>query len=400
MTIRCNVCEETLGEPIYRSGTSNSLTSLCQILDGETVVYCCKSCGHTQTAEIENSVEFYNTDYKILVENEDEDQLYKIENGRKIYRLEHQADTVLEKVDLPAGACVLDYGAAKGASLKTLSEHRPDIHPHFFDVSQMYVPFWEKLVDETQWACYQTKAEWKAKFDLITSFFVVEHVAELNELIETVAGLMKPGGTFFFTVPSMFANIADFIVADHVNHFSPQSIIALLNRHGFCDIEVDSHSHESAFVVTAKLPETEFVKVRLSDSDPGIAATIRSVNEMADYWTQVAGSIETFESQLENDEPVAIYGSGFYGSYIATCLKSLERVVCFLDANPHQQGKELFGKPILAPENMPESIQSIFVGLNPRIAHDAIANVPGWAEQNLRYYFMPSVQQSFEQVAA
>src|SRR3712207_9139150 len=65
---------------------------------------------------------------------------YKVVDGKKIFRLEHQAATLLRKLQIPQGARILDYGCAKGASIRSVLTVRPDIAAYLFDVSEAYRP--------------------------------------------------------------------------------------------------------------------------------------------------------------------------------------------------------------------------------------------------------------------
>jgi len=84
---------------------------------------------------------------------------------------------------------------------------------------------------------------------------------------------------------------------------------------------------------------------------------------------------------------VAVYGSGFYGTFIATCLKHPDRVACFLDQNPHRQRQRLLDKPILPPEHLPADISVVYVGLNPRLAHAGIQSVTAWHGKSHHYFY-------------
>src|SRR5207253_1798225 len=135
------ICGNNLGGPVYVSPGEISVTSLCEVLKGKTEVYFCDQCAHLQTAELKNLGEYYANAYKVLINSEDEDNLYEVSNGKRIFRFDHQADVLLTKVELPSGALILDYGCAKSTTLKLLARKRPDIVPHLFEVSEMYLPF-------------------------------------------------------------------------------------------------------------------------------------------------------------------------------------------------------------------------------------------------------------------
>ena len=101
------------------------------------------------------------------------------------------------------------------------------------------------------------------------------------------------------------------------------------------------------------------------------------------YWRTFSGRVEKFEKSLKDE--AAIYGSGFYGTFIYTCLKQPERITCFLDQNPHRQKQTLMGKRIFAPDALPESIRRLYIGLNPSVARE-VFNGLDW-ERELEVFY-------------
>ena len=360
----CNICDGPLGMPVYESARPFSITSLCQVLEGHTRVWHCARCGHTQTAPLPALEKFYAEDYHILTDSEEEDQLYVVQEGQKIFRTEHQVTTLLGKLDLSPNAKVLDYGCGKAATLKALHGHRDGIVPHVFDVGEQYHDFWDTFVPAENQAVNEVPAEWAGCFDVVISFFALEHVAAPREFVAEAHRLLRDGGTFYFLVPNVFANTADLVVTDHVNHFSENSLHRLLADVGFAVREIDGTAHNSAWVVIAEK----------NDAD-GIAPPTNSVgdavNTMVEYWQEFGSRVRVFENASNGES--AIYGSGFYGTLIHANLECPESVNCFLDQNPHRQQQILLEKPILAPEVLPETVRRLYVGLNPRVAREEMA---------------------------
>ena len=372
----CNICNDPLGAPVYESVRPVSITSLCQVLDGPTRVWHCANCGHTQTAPLPALGKFYAEDYHILTTSEEEDQLYSVRDGKKLFRTEHQVDTLLAKVNLPPKARVLDYGCGKAATLKALYNNRDDVVPHVFDVGNQYRDFWNDFVRAENQTVNEVPEEWAGHFDAVISFFVLEHVAEPKAFVGEAYRLLRDGGTFYFLVPNLFANSADLVVADHVNHFSESSLHRLLSDAGFAVREIDGTAHNSAWVVVVEKTNV--------NSKPILATSVSGkVNAMAEYWGEFGGRVRAFENA--NDTEAAIYGSGFYGAFIHASLARAESVECFLDQNPHRQKQTLLGKPILAPEALPETVRRLYVGLNPRVAREELA-VMDWS-QELEVFF-------------
>lgn len=384
----CNVCSAPLPEPVFRSACRSSLTSLCEIRPDETVVRFCQNCGHTQTDELTNAAEFYDQDYRILVDSDDEDQLYEIRDGKQIFRLEHQTDLALQKVKLPPAASVLDFGAAKAASLKKLVDRRPDLTPHVFDVSQMYQGFWNQFIPKVQQACYTLPADWTGRFDLVTSWFVLEHVADLSAALADVYRALKPGGRYLVTVPNVFANTADFVVVDHVNHFSAASLRHLLLQAGFTNVQIDIQSYRAALVVTATRPDRSRSQPAVPRNAGEIAEAQQAVTDTARFWQNITHHIRNQEAALTDHQPRAIYGAGFYGSYILTQLAHPEQISCLVDANEYLWGTERFGKPVLGPADLPSDVRTVFAGLNPAAARDIVANIGEWKDRDLNFLFL------------
>ncbi len=380
----CNVCDSTALSGIYESPDNLSITTMNKLIVGKTQVYFCGNCGHLQTSELPNLVEYYAQEYAINLASEDDDQLYKVVNGKPVYRAEHQATVLMSKVKLPARCKVLDYGCAKSPTLRKAMLAHPDIEPFLFDVTDKYIPFWKRFPKMPQWSVHQPNPAWNGTMDVVLSFYALEHVANLREAIGNVKSLLKPGGTFYFLVPNVYENTADFIVADHINHFSASSLRALLQREGFNNIEVDEKAHESAYVVQATLASVVTEDKPASDE---IAACREAAIKMADYWKDIVSRIREFEASI-SEGLVSVYGAGFYGNFIATAMRQPERIQYFVDQNQHLQGIEINGKRIVAPGELPEEVTHLLVGLNPRIAKANIAAISAWHDRALNYFFL------------
>lgn len=378
----CNVCGASLKRTLYRSPSGMSITSLCEVWQGETVVRGCVRCSHIQTDELPDLDAYYDHAYKILVESEDEDQIYKVVDGKPVYRTDHQVGVLLSKVKLPVGARVLDYGCAKGASLRRLKQMRPDIVPHLFDVSTRYLDFWSAFASSDNWATYIPPSHWTGRFDLVTSFYALEHMACPHDALAAIASMLKPDGIMYGVVPNAVTNPADLIVADHINHFSACSLRRLMEQCGFRVRSIDDRAHEGAFIVIAQLGGK-----RTNTNNPDTASDPEA-ERLAEYWSSASAQVQEFEAANGTGRRAAIYGSGFYGTFIATCLRDFSCIECFLDQNPHRQGGRLLDRPIVAPAQLSPDVELVYVGLNPRTARENIAGVREWANRSYRFFYL------------
>jgi SAM-dependent methyltransferase len=382
--VNCNVCGGLLNRPIYTSPRDLSITSLCQVWPVSTKIYFCECCGHVQTAEEINLESYYAEDYKILIDSEEEDQIYEVNSGVNVYRTDHQVKTFFSLVQPKKNSRILDFGCAKSATLKRLVEKRSDIRPHLFDVSDMYIHFWEQFVDPDDWSVHTTKDYWNGYFDIVTSFFSLEHAADAHAAMNKIASLLKPDGLLYAIVPNIFTNIADLIVVDHVNHFTEASLEYVLQSAGFSVLEINSDLHTGAFIILAKKdggiqPLQQKAKVK---------SIALAVDEMVSFWDKSVSKVQEFENKQALNKPASIYGSGFYGTFIGTCLQDMSLVECVVDQNYFLHGRTLLDKKIIPPSELPPHIEVVYVGLNPKTAKNTIKNISLWNDRELQFFFL------------
>ncbi|MBA4058743.1 MAG: methyltransferase type 12, partial [Marivirga sp.] len=286
----CNVCGNFLEDKIYDAIASKSLTSLSVAASNPTEVYFCHNCEHLQTLEYGDESTYYDVSYNILTESEEEDQIYMIKNGEPIYRTEHQVSTLLSKVDMYDGIQILDYGCAKSSTMAKLLLIHENADIHLYDVSSNYLPFWDKFLDQSKWSTYSIPENWIGKFDLVTSFFSLEHISNLKDVISKIKTTLKKGATFYAVVPNFMTNIADLIVIDHPNHFTKSSISHLLSVNGFVVENIDAESHRGALVITAKLE----MQGQVTTKEVGVYQKARDISQ---FWTDSSRRISEFEEE-------------------------------------------------------------------------------------------------------
>jgi trans-aconitate methyltransferase len=368
-TAVCRVCAGTIETPAF-DHPGPSLTSIRTVLDLPTQVFLCPACGHAQSPDLPDLKEFYDTQYRISLDIDGHDQLYENSSGEQVFRTDYQAELV-EALDIPRGARVLDFGAGKATTLRKVLARRPDLVPHVFDVSEDYVEHWKGWVPSAQAATYELPDAWTGHFDLITAHFVLEHVPEPVSVFRALRRCLAPDGTLFFTIPDAETNSGDFLVIDHLNHFSRSSLTRALGEAGLVAERIDQTAFAGAFAVTARA---------------GVAARAETVNTLTaqsslDAWSGILDRL----SAAALTPPVAIYGAGFYGSLAAARRRD---VTCFLDRNPYLQGKDHMGVSILGPEDCPPEVRSVLAALNPARAREILGDAPAWLPEGAKLVYL------------
>ena len=101
------------------------------------------------------------------------------------------------------------------------------------------------------------------KFDIITAYFVLEHLVDLDSIIKMFSNLLSESGSLIIEVPD--ANLYNVnyngLQFEHQHHFQPHSLRTLLNRHKFIESysSSDDCSRNFGFVSTFKKVKYKYV---------------------------------------------------------------------------------------------------------------------------------------------
>lgn len=386
----CRCCGNGTLATLYTGPADVSLTTMTTILRGQTIVRACNRCAHCQTDALTDLDHYYSHEYELGRLNEEDDQLYSIQDGVPVFRAQHQARVFASLQTITPTSAILDYGAGKSLTMKRLVNDRPSLKPYVYDVSSKYRPVWETFTEPDRCLGEQDLARYRNTFDVVTLFFVLEHVTALDGILSDVHSLLKDGGTLHAVVPDPLVNLADLIVADHVNHFSRSGLLAALHRHGFHEPLIDASSHFGALVVRATRVNHagSHCSAELPD-DALVSSNLVSLGEIAVFWNRIKTVLATMFGAGKPEERIAVYGAGFYGAYVRLILaEQRSPIVQIIDRNPHLQGTAVDGIPVVAPENLQPDISTVIVALNPAVARSAVANVEAWKTRTLRYVYL------------
>jgi hypothetical protein len=99
-----------------------------------------------------------------------------------------------------------------------------------------------------------TNLDKKSSYDIITSYFLLEHVVDLSDIFLDIKGLARLGTILILEVPTSEIYDRDYsgLLYEHQQHFSIHSLEVLASRFGFKKIEQSSEmcSRNFGFVAT------------------------------------------------------------------------------------------------------------------------------------------------------
>jgi SAM-dependent methyltransferase len=393
MPATCRACARPAPELLHRATHDETLTSESKVRRGRLEIYLCPGCAHvmSEAGGLADVADYYGREYDSLLESAEADDLYDLDaRGQPIYRSQVQLDNLGRLANLPAKGRLLDFGCGKGAFLARFQRQHPGWDVAGCDVSARYRPFVEPITGPERFGVTPLdEARLPAgPYDLVTMFFVAEHLADPAATLGRVAGALAPAGFLYLTVPNVLVNSIDAFLADHLSHFSVPSLTTLLRRCGLRPVVVSEH-HQLGQITLMAAREPAFTGAAWEPGGAEAAAYAAALRTAIARWVDCGARLDAF---LRERPPaaggLAVYGAGVFGSYLALAAGAArETIACFLDQNPFKIGRTHLERPILHPREIPAGVTEVLVGLNPGRAREILDQAGLLGRPGLRFFF-------------
>ncbi len=120
------------------------------------------------------------------------------------------------------------------------------------------------------------------KFDLITSFNVIEHIEGLEDFLSSVSECLFEDGNFVFCVPNCGPYLASgdisIFLHEHFNYFSSENIISMLAKYGLAAVTVEVSKNQALLLVHARKGRIQALEQIYSKFDVGrFTISMRSI---------------------------------------------------------------------------------------------------------------------------
>jgi len=205
-----------------------------------------------------------------------------------------------------------------------------------------------------------TRPEESPLFDVLVLSAVLEHMPDLDRCVEQMRSWIEPGGLVVIEVPDaeMFdqgtnSPYQEFSV-EHINFFSAASLANLMRKHGLSAV---SERHYVCSVGSGMTGAGLTMMFRAgADSEPpkkesASVAGVRRYLQKCEVWCEYENKV--IQELVESREAILVWGTGtLCQRLLATTPFCDANIVAFIDSNPHYQGRELHGRPILAPADV------------------------------------------------
>ncbi len=361
----CPVCNHHNSSQLFRQSFSS--LSEGSLLDGYELVIC-ESCGAGYAQDIPPQTVF-DRYYTEMSKYEYIDRA-GVQTDSELQRFREEVDLVesyLTNTDR-----ILDIGCSTGGLLAEF-KRRGFLNLLGVDPSPACAKFTEKLYGITaKPATISTLDRLKEQVDIAFLTGVLEHLRDLDSSLNSVKSCLKPGGLIFLIVPDAthydrhFSAPFQFFSMEHINYFSPTSLINLMAHHGFSAV----FTERLTLQLTSNANEPSIAGLFRWDLEPQDSSTFVRDDETAPALTRYIQQSHALERQIQTkidrlvdaSQPLAVWGVGTHTlRLLETSRLSQAKLVAFIDSNVNYQGKTLAGIPVISPADFNHSTAEILI---------------------------------------
>ena len=350
----CRVCGFAVLEPVHGFSPLPRVTSDCLPFRQGGRLAVCPKCSAVQALPDEQWLSEINeiySQYDVYHQSGGVEQhVFHTPTVRMRPRSEVLVENLQALTGTPRSGRLLDVGCGNGVTLRAFAQqggwelHGLEIHGRNLASLSAIAGF------QALHTC--SLGELSESFNLITLIHALEHLPDPCTSLRQLRGRLQRGGALFVQVPNAAANPFDYVVADHLCHFSPQTIEVLLQRAGFRRIKVftDWIMKEISVLAWEHAGDAPPELPGASSPVPGIQDQVNWLNTVIAHARHTAAGSTSF----------GLFGSSIAATWVAGAVS--EYLKFFVEEDPYRIGRVHLNRPIISPEQVPVGA-SVFLAL-------------------------------------
>lgn len=343
------------------------VTSDCKPWPAGGSLAVCGDCGAIQKipdAQWQDEIRRIYGGYEIYHLSDGAEQvIFNTAGGEASPRSRLLVDFVAKTITLPAKGKLIDIGCGNGAALAGFSKKLPQWELYGNELSDRGLADLRKIPNFVALYTVNDVKAIPGRYDLVSMIHSLEHMPAPLSTLNAAARLLDDQGNVFIEVPDIETSPFDLLVADHLCHFSLDTLRYLAGRAGL-----------AATTATTSVLGKEITFIGRSGHDaapkPVAAAGFRTARATVSWLQSVIDRAQA----LSNDGPFGIFGTSISGMWLYGALGG--RIDFFVDEDKSRIGRLYEGKPILAPQDAPARA-TVYVPLTPTVSEKVVARLSG-----------------------
>jgi len=222
--------------------------------------------------------------------------------------------------------------------------------------------------------------------DIITAYFVLEHIPSPLKMLANCARVLKKSGVLIVEVPNLYLypdDPAGLLLCEHVNHFSPTTLTAAGKLCGLELVEFSGSSCSRPFGFVAVFKKVAAIRKKAQSNQTEYAIARASMTSGVERLEKLDTKIEEAKERILASSNKGKKSLIWSANWI--CLKLLERLgevpetALFIDSDP-RKANYLSNQSVNIPLNVKKEIaEAEYLVLNSALYADEIKN---WIKTN------------------
>jgi SAM-dependent methyltransferase len=360
----CQVCTADWLETVEAYAQLPRVTSDCRPwpIGGKMAV--CHDCGAIQKLPDATWLEEIDTIYRgynIYHLSDGAEQVIFDQAGDASPRSRKLIDLLKQAVSLPSKGKLIDIGCGNGSGFDVLASALPAWSLYGSDLSDMVLPLLKKLPNFVELFTSDLSGI-EERFDIVTMIYSLEHMQQPARTLAQALQLLAPEGTLFVQVPDVETSPFDLVVADHLMHFTRETLRLLAERVGW----------SVKILRNDVLPEDiTFVAQRGTSHARGLAPA-EGIDIVRAHLNWLRSVIAAAKNAALERGPFGLFGTANYAMWLYGALEG--RIDFFVDEDKMRIGRKVNGLPIVSPADIPAGA-TVYIPLLPQVAEGIIARL-------------------------
>lgn len=339
--MKCPVCKTQNTKEMKKFIFNSFVTSDCKPIKFNFNLYSCGDCNHTfkqVDRKLKIKIDEIYDNYTPYHSGDGKEQKIVSENGF-VKRSEYILNSIKPYVVFEKLTNHLDIGCGVGATLGAMSRLNEDVMLYGMDVSNGLS---ESIIGLQNFSGFYHSLEMISDekiFDLITLIHTIEHIKDLDFLLVNIRKLLNQSGKLLIQIPNPSCNPFDYLIIDHIHHFSERSLIKLLIKNGFSGINIIKNLVNKEITIIANISDSY---INIKDNNPNFKEF--SVEFAIDFLNKYFINLKKIIGKFY------IFGTAISATWLYGCFK--DKVMGFLDEDEDKQGKNLFELLIKKPQEI------------------------------------------------
>ncbi|HJU56618.1 MAG TPA: methyltransferase domain-containing protein [Pyrinomonadaceae bacterium] len=210
---------------------------------------------------------------------------------------------------------------------------RPGSRPLFVEIgSNATEPFQQALAEYVgEYRCAELNNDCDSDFeslqslapasvDILSAYFVLEHVTNPGEFLAQAARALKEQGLLVVEVPNLYiypVNPAGIVWYEHTNHFSPRTLSAIAGAEGFELVEVSYQDCSRPYGFAAVFSKTDGPRREAQAADESEykiakACMTEGANLIKNYYAQLDEVRGRIREAARGESPIVLWAANKY----------------------------------------------------------------------------------------